>query len=356
MNREAACETYRKESAVILQDGLKDLEKEYKAQEDRLKKELFAAIREACAQRLLSRPQLSLGYLQLSLLRSRMDEDIYLIMAALYDEHYFLDHSPTMTFIDVSFIFKPLKAIREKLYQTARNYQGKIEAFDADRMIRETAMAFYKKKAEQMRSVFRDFDRLSCIQSLTRCPKLRVQWGEHKEKSETIFLSDCSKKDAQQFLPWNEKNTIHQWNSKFVYQNWDGTRLEDLEVEQKNLLFLGMRDTRLEKCQWERCMLHGASFREAELKQVIFAGCDLSASDFRGVQFLQVKFIQCNLSDADFTGAKLGEVEFTDSKMQNARFSRSALASHALSAAQLQQVCLKEEPYVFYHGTGSENT
>lgn len=129
-----------------------------------------------------------------------------------------------------------------------------------------------------------------------------------------------------------------------------------IEVEQKNLLFLGMRDTRLEKCQWERCMLHGASFREAELKQVIFAGCDLSASDFRGVQFLQVKFIQCNLSDADFTGAKLGEVEFTDSKMQNARFSRSALASHALSAAQLQQVCLKEEPYVFYHGTGSENT
>lgn len=47
MNREAACETYRKESAVILQDGLKDLEKEYKAQEEQLKKELFAAIQEA---------------------------------------------------------------------------------------------------------------------------------------------------------------------------------------------------------------------------------------------------------------------------------------------------------------------
>ncbi len=356
MNREEACEAYQKESEVILQTGLKDLEKEYQAQEKRLKKELFTTIQEVSYQRSLSRSPLSLGYLQFSLLRSRMDEDIYLIMAALYDENYFLDHLPTMTFIDVSFIFKPLKAIREKLYQTARNYRGNIEAFDADRMIRETAMVFYKKKAERFRSIFRDFDRLPCIQLLTRCPRLRIQWGEHKEKSETIFLSDCSQKDAQQFLPWNEKNTIHQWNSKFVYQNWDGTRFEDLEVGQKNLLFLGMRDTRLEKCQWERCMLHGASFREAELKQVIFAGCDLSASDFRGVQFLQVKFIQCNLSDADFTGAELGEVEFTDSNMQNACFSRTALANHALSAAQLQQVCLEEEPYVFYHGTGSENT
>ena len=356
MNREEACEAYQKESEVILQTGLKDLEKEYQAQEKRLKKELFTTIQEVSYQRSLSRSPLSLGYLQFSLLRSRMDEDIYLIMAALYDENYFLDHLPTMTFIDVSFIFKPLKAIREKLYQTARNYRGNIEAFDADRMIRETAMVFYKKKAERFRSIFRDFDRLPCIQLLTRCPRLRIQWGEHKDKSETIFLSDCSEKDAQQFLPWNEQNTIHQWDSKFVYQNWDRTRFEALEVGQKNLLFLGMRDTRLEKCQWECCMLHGASFREAELKHGIFVGCDLSASDFRGVQFLQVKFIQCNLSDADFTGAELGEVEFTDSRMQNTRFSRTALASHALSAAQLQQVCLEEEPYVFYHGTGSENT
>lgn len=38
MNREAACETYQKESAVILQTGWEELEKEYKAQEERLKK------------------------------------------------------------------------------------------------------------------------------------------------------------------------------------------------------------------------------------------------------------------------------------------------------------------------------
>lgn len=356
MDREEACQAYQKESAVILQTGLENLEKEYKTQEKRLEKELLASIRELSRQHLLNRQQLPLGYIQFSLLRSLIDKDIYCIMAAFYDENYFLDGAPTIAFSDVSFIFQPLKVIREKLYLMAKNYQGNIEAFDADRMIRETVMLFYKKKAERFRRIFRDFDRLSCIQSLARCPRLCIQWGEHKDKSETIFLSDTTKKDAQQFLPWNEQNTIHQWDSKFVYQNWDGTRLEALEVRQKNLLFIGMRNTILEKCQWERCMLHGASFREAKLKQVIFAGCDLSASDFRGVRFSQVQFMQCNLSEADFTGAELDEVEFTDSGMQNSCFSRTALASHALSAVQLQQVYLEEEPYVFCHGTGSEDT
>ena len=357
MNREEACESYQKESTEILKMGLENLEKEYKVQEEWLGKELIDFVQELSNERSLSKPPMfPLGYIQFSLMRSRIDEDVYQIMIALYDENYFLDRFPSIKFVDVSSLFEPLKGTREKLYQLAKNYRGKIEEFDADRMIRETAMSFYKKKAERFRRIFRDFDRLSCIQSLTHCPKLRVQWGEHKDRSETIFLSDTTKKDAQQFLLWNEQNTIHQWNSKFVYQNWDGTRFGNLEIRQKNLLFLGMRDTILEKCQGECCMLHGASFREAKLKQVIFAGCDLSASDFRRVKFVQVQFIQCNLSDVDFADAELEEVEFTDSQMQNACFSRTALASHALSAAQLQQVCLEEEPYVFYHGAGSENT
>lgn len=356
MNREEACEAYQKECKAMLKTGLENLEKEYKAREKQLEKELLASIQELSHQRLFNGQRLPLSYIQFSLLRSLMNEDIYQVMAVFYDESYFLDCSPTITFVDVSFIFQPLKAVREKLYQIARNYRGSIEAFDADRMIRETAMVFYKKKAERFRRIFRDFDRLPCIQPLVRCPQMRIQWGEHKDRSETIFLSNTRKKDAQQFLPWNEQNTIHQWDSRFVYQNWDGTRFEGLGVREKNLLFIGMRAVVLEKCQWERCMLHGASFREAKLKQVIFAGCDLSASDFRGVRFSQVQFMQCNLSEADFTGAELDEVEFTDSGMQNSCFSRTALASHALSAVQLQQVYLEEEPYVFCHGTGSEDT
>lgn len=47
--------------------------------------------------------------------------------------------------VDVSMIFTPLKEIRSELYQAVGEYQGKIEYFDADRLIRETAMTFYKK-------------------------------------------------------------------------------------------------------------------------------------------------------------------------------------------------------------------
>lgn len=350
MNRKETLEKYKADTADKLQKGMKLLEADYKETEGWLEEQLFDCIR-----KLSTRAEFPIGYIQFSLLRSLMDGDIYKLRASVYGGDYFLDPHCVSDTIDVSRLFGSLREVRRRIYEVAENYRGKVEQFDGDKMIRETAMMLFKKKAERYRKRFRDFDCQDFLRDLALCPRLIVKWGEHKEYSETVFLKDTREKDAKQFLEVNKNNTIQQWNGSYVYQSWENTKFENLAVRQKNLLFFVMRDSHMENCQWEGCLLHGASFREAVLEKTVFAGCDLTACDFRKSRLHQVRFINCNLSETDFTGANIDEMDFSGSLMENTSFSRTALASSGLTTGQLQEIHLEEEPYVFYHGTGQKN-
>lgn len=344
MNREEARKRYQEEVSKYIHRAMGLLEENFLKEEESLIKNIYEELFQLfsdCADKG------QIWYIQMSLLRSKMDEDIYEILLSVHNENYFLDTKPLMQTVDVSYIFAPLKEVRAKFYQYMECYQGKVEKFDADRIIREIAIAFFKNQAEHCRILFRDLDRCGIEERKLQGKRLVVKWGGFQEASETVFLADSSEKDQQQFFIYNEKNTISEWDSRYVYQSWEAVHFIDMVVQKRNLLFIMLRNCEIERCQWENCMMHGASFRDAKLKQVIFAGCDLSGSDFRGAMFEQVQFIQCNLSAADFTGIGLEMVQFTGSRMENARFSRDSLSCQGLDVSQLQQIWMKEEPYVF---------
>lgn len=343
MNRKEAVLKYQEEASVYLNRSMEALEKNFLQEEEKLKKDICATVLQLFSD-VGDKEQIQ--YIQLSLLRSQMDEDIFQILISLYDKTYFLDKKPLMQTLDVSSIFAPLKEARTELYQCMEYYQGKIEKFDADRMIRETAMTFYQRMADRSRMLFRDFDRWESVDKATGTKRLVVKWGGFQETSETVFLKDPDSKNQQQFLIYNEKNRLDQWDIRYIYQSWEFVQFTDITVQKRNLLFIMLRNCGMERCQWENCMMHGASFRDVKLKQVIFAGCDLSGSDFRGADFDQVQFIQCNLSAADFTGNRIDTVQFTNSRMDDARFSREGLSCGGLDAGQLQQIQM-EESYVF---------
>ena len=174
-----------------------------------------------------------------------------------------------------------------------------------------------------------------------------VKWGGFQEESETIYLTDTSEKNQPQFLAYNRKNSVSEWDSQYVYQSWETVCFTDMTVQRMNLLFLMLRNCSMDRCQWENCMVHGAGFQNSKINQTNFVCCDLSGCDFRDVEFNQVQFIQCNLTGADFTGAKFDMIQFPNSQMEGAKFSRNGLYCKGLDANQLQQVQLEEEPYVF---------
>lgn len=344
MDRTEAKKEYSERVAGYLQEGMELLHKNWEKTIDEVKQIIFQGLYQLFS---YSDSKERIQYLQISLLRSLMDDDKYEMLLSLHNETYFLDPSPSMKTVDVSMLFVPLKEIRSKLYQATGEYQGKIEYFDADRVIREIAMTFYKKRANDCRKIFRDLELWRAEKGLTPWERLIVKWGGFEEESETIYLTDKRAKSQAQFLTYNEKNSITEWNVRYVYQSWEAVTFSDITIQKMNLLFLVLRNCNMERCQWENCMMHGAELQNSELKQTIFAGCDLSCCDFRNVEFEQVQFIQCNLTGTDFTNATFNMVEFPGSQMENAKFSRNGLYCKGLDANQLQQVRLEEESHVF---------
>ena len=344
MNREEAVQKYQEDVKEYLQNVSKRLKSGFAEGE----KWFVKAVRKTVYQLYSTYEEKEkIRYLQLSLLRSRMDEDLYEMLVSFHREAYFLDPAPRMQKADISDLFAPLKAARTPLYKALRKYQGEVQKYDADRMIRETAMAAYKKQAERCRYLFRDLDLWLSESGLQAVQRLTVKWGGFEEACETVFLTDTGKKEQEQFLTYNEPNTVEQWDSRYVYQSWETAQFTDLYAEKKNLLFAVLRSCRMERCQWENCLMHGVGFRDSDLRQVTFAGCDLSGSDFRGVRMEQVTFLECNLTEADFTGTKLQDAVFTGSVMDRAVFSRDGLFCKGLDAGQLQKIRMEEEPYVF---------
>ncbi|MDE7273247.1 MAG: pentapeptide repeat-containing protein [Lachnospiraceae bacterium] len=344
MNRKEAILKYQEEVSEYLNRSMEALEENFLKEEKKLKNNICAIVIQLFSS---VGDKERIQYIQMSLLRSRMDEDVFQILVSLHDETYFLDKNPLMQTLDVSSLFVPLKEARIILYQRLEYYQGKIEKFDADRMIRETAMTFYKKMADRCRMLFRDMDRLNTGDKISETKRLVVKWGGFQEVCETVFMTETNSKTQQQFLAYNEKNRLDQWDTRYVYQSWEYMQFTDVTEQKRNLLFIMFRNCQMERCQWENCLMHGASFRGAKLKQVIFAGCDLSGSDFRETEFDQVRFVQCNLSAADFTGNRIDTVQFTGSRMDDARFSRDSLSCGGLDVSQLQQIQMEEESYVF---------
>lgn len=345
MNRKDALERYKEEAQSVLKKGLQDLEVKFKKEEMWLEKELREAIMRLCIN-----AGTPIGYVQISFLRSLMDSGMFQLLVSCHNEDYFLDSNPSFEVLEVSRIFSPLNDARDELYDISRMYQNKIQKLDSDRMIRDAAMTFFKKRAEQFRAFFKDFYRWDCMKDVPVCKRLIIKWGEYRELSETLFLFDGSEKEQEKFVEKNKGNDIGQWDCRYVYQGWDYASFSKVYMNRKNFMFLNMREGCMEECRWENCLFFGGSFQGTVFKQVIFTGCDFSKCDFRDAKFCQVQFAGCKLSEADLTGAVMEETEFPETQLDGAHISREMLFGAGLNAGQLQQIKLEEEPYVFHDG------
>jgi hypothetical protein len=347
MDRKEALQDYKNNIQPQLEQAEHQLEEHYL----NLKKEFQVKLREeiVCLCKSIDR---AVKYFQISLLRSPMSYNRFQIMLSAHDEEYFLDDKAVSIIFDVSEIFLPLMELKETIYGEFSFYMGKVQKFDADKLIIHMAMSFFKKQANDFRWYFQDFSKWDCIMELPKSIRLVVKWGEYREYSETVFLTSTQPGVQQQFVESNQNNSLEIWDSKYVYQSLDHMKIQGLVMEKKNVMFLGMRYAQMEQSVWNVCMLYGAGFRESVMEQVTFVGCDLSRSDFKNTVLRDVRFVKCQLSEADFCGVSLENVSFEDCEMEQALFSRQDLAYAGLSTRQLQQVRTREEPYVFYNGRG----
>lgn len=347
MNREAALKDYHNKIQDYLNEQNHLLEQNYLVSEKEFQTQLYDQICNLCKS-----VTMPVKYLQVSILRSVLSQDIFMLLISVHNEKYFLDLDYKKVTLDVTRLFLPLINFKRILYDMISPYMGKIQKFDADRIIMGIAVDFFKKKANHMRRYFRDFDQWECIEDIPKCSRLVVKWGEHRGDSETLFLMDMQQKNQEEFIAYNQENRIDTWEPQYNYQSFDNAFLKDSVMQKKNFLFLGMRNGRIENSSWEASLFAGAGFKNSIMENVIFAGCDLSYCDFRNVNLKNAQFIQCKIVESDFRGALFLNIKFEDCEMQNTIFSRQDLAFAGLDAGQLQQIKIEEEPNVFHDGRG----
>ncbi len=347
MNREAALKDYHDKMQDYLNEQNHLLEQNYLVSEREFQTQLYDQICNLCKS-----VTMPVKYFQVSFLRSMLSQDVFMLMISVHNEEYFLDLDYKKTTLDVTRLFLPLISLKRTLYDMIPPYMGKIQKFDADRIIMGIAVDFFKKKANHMRRYFRDFDQWECIEDIPKYSRLVVKWGEHRGDSETLFLVDMQQKTQEEFIAYNQENRIDTWEPQYNYQSFDNAFLKDSVMQKKNFLFLGMRNGRIENSSWEASLFAGAGFKNSIMENVIFAGCDLSYCDFRNVNLKNAQFIQCKIVESDFRGALFLNIKFEDCEMQNTIFSRQDLAFAGLDAKQLQQIKIEEEPNVFHDGRG----
>lgn len=348
MRRNDALLEYEEEVRPVLEGAQEQLKQNLKQNGKKLEEEILSGIDRLCEEVLRwqsAHGKSRIRYLQISLLRGEMWKDHYEFMMQACGQEYFLDRDAPEVICQAGGIFNPLNQVREEMYQRTMRYMGEIEKYDADKLVMRAAFQFNQFLADYFRRVFMDLDQRDGIKAIRRHERLTVKWGGVREDSETVFLSDHREKTQEEFLLWNETNQVEKEEiaPESIYQCWDGTHFEEMEVYKKALYFPGLRRCSVRKCLWERSLILGGNFMGTRMDRTVFTSCSLDRSCFRNAQLDEVHFHQCSLKDVDFRNAQLKGVEFYQSDLSGAIFSRSELEQLHLESVQLQQIRIGDE-------------
>lgn len=346
MRREDALKDYNEQVRPLLEEGRQELEEGLKAADDR-EDRILNAVDQLCEkaveyQQMGKKEKISL--FQISLLTASLQEGPCRLQLNAYDSRGYLDREPVELLLSADWMFQPLQDLRKKLYERTMVYMGKVERFDADRLVTDLAVTFYRKSAEEFRPAFMNLDQRPAFQPLEREYVFAAKWGELRGTSGTLFVAD-SRAKSQEELEWAYSGAGQEQGKEafHMFDCWDQTEFEELELVEKKLLYPSFRFSQFRKCLMGNCIVAGGNFFRSELTRSVFLSDGLSSCSFRQARLTDVHFLKCDLSNTDFRGAEITESTFYGSNMDHAIFSRSAVAGLHLEPSQLQQITIGEE-------------
>lgn len=238
-------------------------------------------------------------FFQFSLLRYDLLQDMARIRLDVMDGYWYLDKAPLYTEIDLSFLFAPYFSWRTELLTDMREYMGKVNQYDVERMVQEAVMSAAGSLTQILRILFR---RIEEQEKFARIPKgafWDMQFGEYRDYSEPIMRVNREQRSKDEWLQKiaDEEET----SGSMQFDWWYQAELTEGNCQGKALDYI----------VFENCSLKGIDFEGAQMTGARFLNCRLEQCSFKQANLTQGEFDHCRFTDCDFTQAGLQQAVFS---------------------------------------------
>lgn len=311
MVRKDALERFKKEEAGYLKSVTAQFLTNLQEKTEELSlclKAAFGELKEAVQER----EKEPIMFIHFSLLGIDVLNGRYQVLAQAMDARWYMDTEPAEATFSIGFLFPMLEEAKERLLQDSRRYMGKVNRYDVDGLILDTAMECNRILAAVLKFVFRDIEENPEFQAIPKPATWGIRWGEYRDASETIACVDREKKEQRD---WNRalKEAADQ-EDRMVFGFWYGAELQSSDCTGRTLCFI----------QFEDCTLTDMDFGGANLTGARFRGCTLKGCSFQSVNLRQADFEDCRFEGCDFTGQTLQAVYLRRKACRICTFCRSS--------------------------------
>lgn len=238
-------------------------------------------------------------FFQFSLLRFDLLQDMARIRLDVMDGYWYLDKAPLYTEIDLSFLFAPYFSWRTELLTDMREYMGKVNQYDVERMVQEAVMSAAGSLIQILRILFRRIEEQENFARIPRGAFWDMQFGEYRDYSEPIMRVN------------REQRSKDEWLQKIADEEETSGRMQFDWWYQAELTEGNCQGTALDYIVFENCCLKGIDFEGAQMTGARFLNCKLEQCSFKQANLTQGEFDHCQFTDCDFTGAGLQQAVFS---------------------------------------------
>lgn len=253
-------------------------------------------------------------FFQFSLLRYDLLQDRARVRLDVMDASWVLDQASLCTEFDLSFLFAPYFRWREKLLKDMREYRGKVNQYDVERMVQEEVMSAAGTLTQVLRLLLRRIEEQEDFARIPKGPFWEIQFGEYRDYSEPIMRMNREPRNEE---VWLEKiKDEEETPGRMQFSWWHKAELTGGNCLGKNLDYIVFEECSLEGIDFERAQMTGARFLNCRLKNCSFKQSNLTQAEFEHCQFTGCDFAEAALQQAVFSLEGL-EAEWFDEKQQD---------------------------------------
>lgn len=243
-----------------------------------------------------------------SLIRYDLLQDIARVRLDVMDGYWYLDKAPLYAEIDLSFLFAPYFEWRAELLTDMREYMGKVNRYDVERIVQEAVLSAAGTLRQILRFLFRRIEEQEDFARIPKGPFWDMQFGEYRDYGEPIMRVNRGRRNAEE---WLQKIADEEESpGKMQFDWWYQAELSEGNCQGKALDFM----------VFENCSLKDIDFESAQMMGARFLNCKLERCRFKQANLAQAEFAHCQFTDCDFAQAQLQQAVFTLEGLEAAWF------------------------------------
>ncbi len=239
---------------------------------------------------------------------------------------WYMDEDKLTVQLDLTFLFEPYFAWKEKLMLDKRSYMGKVNRYDVENLVQDEIVLGNRLIVNILRFAFRNLEEQECFRQIKKLPYWIIRWGEYKDYSEIVMRMNREERGEGEWLEAIDK--YREDKNALTAEYWYKADIHTGNCLKKQMFFT----------TFEKCRICNIDFSKAEMIGVRFICCRLENCKFIGTNLQQADFEDCEFEGNDFTGAKMFQATFSSNNFPWDAFEESQLEGMYLIDETLRDI------------------